>query len=486
MTQPMTIRSAATALAIALSLILAPACGGDDGTVHPQPNPNSTPKWTNVAPGLFAASPNTSDGELGVGDDLVILGQDFIDKTHGQTILVIKGTYFDSDGANHVVDLQKSPKRVNKGKLTWRMFPNIVFHPKGDKLGQFVGQLQVINQGNDGSKKISLALPVNLTIKPSLIPRTMRPNSSSCQSIVEATLENTGFSFVLEAIGLRAGTPDNPLTFHWTFLRENWTVKMSHGSFDPDSILPKTGAFMLQDEVTDGRVSLVQDLGDRSFFLKVGSDTLGDTRLKELRTAPIPEGGSGYIASVNVAAVDASGKVARLAIPITVTQMATMIYDGQQQIAERFQPRMVSDCIPGGSIGRQASYSENKAETRARSMSFQYNANAGVNLGLPSNPFALGVNFSAGFGVDVNSSVSTTNSVGKDLSGQILPGTYGVFYRQTTKLYRIGRLIGHTVCGQDVDLGTAILTDWIFTPDLATGPKCVPPSNLPPAQKFLD
>jgi hypothetical protein len=484
MTQATT-RTAATALAFALSLILAPACGGDDPgqTTQPPPPP---PKWQNVAPGLFAASPNTSDGELGVGDDLVVLGKDFIDKTHGQTVLVIKGTYFDSDGNNHVVDLQKSPKRVNKGKLTWRMFPNIVFHPNGDKLGQFVGQIQVINQGNDGSKELSSPLPVNLTIKPSLIPRTMRPTSSGCQSIVETTLENTGFSFVLEAVGLRAGTKDAPLTFHWTFLRENWTVKMSHGSFDPDSILPETGAFILQDEVTNGRVSLVQDLGDRNFFLKVGSDLFGDTRLKELRTAAIPEGGDGYIASVNVAAVDASGKTARLAIPIRVTRMATMLYDGEQKIAERFQPRMVSDCIPGGDIGRQASYSENTAETRARSMSFQYNANVGVNLGLPSNPFALGVNFSAGFGVDINSSISTTNSVGKDLSGQILPGMYGVFYRQTTKTYRIGRLLGHTVCGQEVDLGTAILTDWLFTPDLATGPKCAPASNLPPAQKFAN
>jgi len=468
-------------LALALPLAIV-ACGGDQGNTTPVTPP--PPPWKNVAATLFAASPNTSDGEFGVGDNLVIIGQDFIDATHGQPILVIKGSYFDSDGKTHIVDLQETPKRINKTKLTWRMFPNIVFHPNGDKLGEFVGELRVINQGNDGSQELSTSLPVTLRVKPSLIPRVMRPLGTNCQPIVEATLEGTGFSFVFEAVGLRAGTQDAPLTFHWTFLRENWTVKMSNGSFDPDSILPKTGAFVLEDAVTKGTTSMVQDLGDRNFLLKVGSDAFGDTRLKELRTAKIPEGGDSYPASVNVAAVDASGKTARLAISLKVMQMATMTYDGAQKIVERFAPTMVSECIPGGDIGRQVSYREDKAETRGRGMSFQYNANVGVNLGLPSNPFALGLNFSAGFGVDVNASSSTTKSKGLDLSGQILPGLYGVFYRQTTKLYRVGHLVGHTVCGQDVDLGEAILTDWIFTPDLATGPQCAPASNLPPAKKF--
>ena len=37
--------------------------------------------------------------------------------------------------------------------------------------------------------------------------------------------------------------------------------------------------------------------------------------------------------------------------------------------------------------------------------------------------------------------------------GQILPGMCGMFYRQTTKLYRIGHIIGRNKCGQTVDLG---------------------------------
>ena len=37
-----------------------------------------------------------------------------------------------------------------------------------------------------------------------------------------------------------------------------------------------------------------------------------------------------------------------------------------------------------------------------------------------------------------------------------------------------------------MDLGEAILTDWLFTPDLATGVTCVPPTQLPAAQKFRD
>ena len=46
--------------------------------------------------------------------------------------------------------------------------------------------------------------------------------------------------------------------------------------------------------------------------------------------------------------------------------------------------------------------------------------------------------------------------------------------------------MGYTVCGQAVKLGEAILTDWIWTPDLATGPSCPPPTKLQPAQTFRD
>jgi len=480
----LTCRTCLSSLIAALAIA---GCGGDDWMYQPGPGTGTgtAAPWQNVAPRLTIASP----GALAVGEDLTILGFQFIDPDHGQAIVSFRGTYFDDQGGSAPVDLQQKVKREKNrsDRLIWKLWPNIVFHPNGDHLGYFVGEVVVTNQAADGTQLASDPLPVKLEVKPSLIPRMVRPSNSSCQSIVSQTTEDTGFVFTVEAIGLREATKDNPITFYWTFLAEQWKVGITYGVTDPGSLFPKSGAFMFEDSITSGRTSSVQDGGSKLFLLKVGSDLLGDGRIKELRTAKVPTEGNSFIANINVAAVDASGKSVKLGIPLDVARMADLAYDGSQVIAERFAPTQVSDCIPGGDIGRQVTYSEDKGEQRSRSMGFNYNASAGINVApFPGNPWALGLNFNTGFGVEVGASVNSSNQKGLNISGQILAGEFGAFYRQTTKMYRIGKIIGRNKCGQTVDLGEAILTDWLFTPDLATGVTCVPPTQLPAAQKFRD
>ncbi|MCA9666867.1 MAG: hypothetical protein KC503_14810 [Myxococcales bacterium] len=472
----------------ALFALTVSACG-DVGYTPPNPfNPNDptqpTTPWVNTPPSIHVASPGT----MSVGDDMTILGNHFVEPKYGDVRVIFKGTFTDDQGQSNPVDMEVEPEWKSAAKLTWKLYPNVVFHPQGDRLGQFLGEVRVINKGKDGSLTQSNSLPVRVSIGPSLIPRVVRPHNSNCQSVVTGTLENTGFTLTVEAIGLRAATADTPLNFNWTLLRQNWTVAFSYGSFDPDSVLPKQGAVTIEERVTSGRSSAIQDGGNKNFFIKIGNDLIGNSRLKTLKTAPIPaeaQNQGHYNATVNVAVQDAAGKTARISIPIKVRPQAELIYDGASKIAERFPPSMVSDCIPGGDIGRNVSYREDNSESRSRGMSFNYNASAGLTLGLPSNPFALGLNLSAGFGVDVNASVSTTQSKALDISGQILPGQYAAFYRQTTRVYRIGRIVGNNQCGASLDLGEAILTDWIFTPELAHGASCPPPSNLPAAGKFI-
>jgi hypothetical protein len=468
-------------LLIALGIMLG-ACGGEETPYTPKTDSGVIPpKWQNTTPALYVASPS----ELAVGDEMTILGKDFIDGIHGSLTVRFSGTFFDDQGVSHPVDYTSNVTPQNTTKLRWRLFPNVIFHPQGDRLGRFVGQVTVTNTGHDGSQKTSTGLPVSIDIKPSIIPRIVRPMNAACgSSVITDTLENQPMAFTAEVIGLREATTDNPLTFHWTFMFEHWDVAFSHGSFDPSTVIPKSGAMLITDEVTQGRASVVQDGGTKNLLLKVGEDLLGTTRLKSLKTKPIPEGGNNMPISVNIAVVDAAGKSARLSLTLTIHKMADMIYRENDRIAQRFQPVQVTDCIPGGDIGRDSGYHETHSESRARSMGFNYNAQIGAQMGLPSNPFALGVNFSAGFGVNVNQTLSTDKSESLNLSGHILPGMYGVWYRQTTKIERLARLVGWTACGESVNLGEAILTDWIFTPDLATGPTCVPASNLPKAQVF--
>lgn len=467
---------------VAMSMVLATAsaCGGEEG-LDPIDTPPDT--WKNTSPLLHVASP----GQLAVGDSLTLLGQNFIDPDKGQLLMVLKGTFFDDKGQAQPVNLSVKPKRVNSGKIIWKLWPNIVFDQNGDSLGYFVGSVAVANLGKDGSQMYSDNLPVRVDVKPSLIPRLVRPKTGNCQAVVKATIEDQEMAFTVEAVGLRPATKDAPITFYWTLMANQWQASLSYNTLNPEAtIFPKTGAFMLEDVVSKGRASSITGAGDRNLLLKVGSDVLGSGGLKVLKTGKLAQGAEdSFNTTINVAAMDATGKTVKISIPLEIFRVATMHYDGKIEIAERFAPTQVSDCIPGGDIGRNVTYSEDKSESRVRSMSFQYNASIGVNISpIPSNPFMLGINFSVGFGVDTSASMSSSKSKGMNISGQILPGEYGVFYRQTTKLQREASLVGHGYCGQTIDLGKAILTDWMFTPDLATGATCPPKTLLQPAQKF--
>lgn len=457
------------------------ACGGvEPASTNPS---KGTPSWKNREPTIIVASPS----EMAIGDRMTIVGRDFIDPKYGQAVLLFRGAYFGEDGKRHKVNYQTKAKFTNTTKLYWEMRPNIVFHPNGDKRGRFVGELVVLNVAKDGSRKASQPQPLSITVKPSILPRVITPLDGGCTNkVVRHTLQDTDMSLRVEALGLRPGTKETPLVFYWSFLSQQWKVTTDYGSFDPTSVFPKKGSVVVIDKVTNGRSSTLSGKGKTRMLFKVASDVVGFAGIKELRTEKVPSDGNNMPVTVNVAAVDASGKSASIALKLTVHRQADMHYDGTDRLAERFQPVLVSDCIPGGDIGRDVSYAESSVESRHRSVGYSYNAETALTLGLPSNPFALGLHLSQGFGVNVNAAISTDKSKSLNLTGQIHPGEYGVFYRQTVKVYRIAKLTGWTKCGSEVNLGQVRLTDWKFAPDLAKGEKCVPPSNLPPARKVLD
>lgn len=473
-----------------LAALLFAGCGG--GITPPGPIetsqqlPDAQP-WKPAAPTLITVAP----GAMAVGDDLTILGENIVPAGRGYPLVALRGTFFDDKNKTYPVDMQFRGRRKTASKVTWKLYPDVVFHPEGKSLGTFVGEVRVINVTTDGAQLASDPFPTRIDIKPSLIPRIVRPRASECGSVVEGTLEDTRMNFAVEAVGLRPGTPEAPLKFSWTFLNRHWTVEFANDTFDPESIFRDKGegAVILEEEVENGVTSAIQDDGQKSVIASAAGnawDTFwGNKRLRKLATKVVPDEGNNYEATVHVAAVDGAGKTVAIAIPVEVHRPADMIYDGTSKIAEREEPERVTDCIPGNDYGQSLSYREDRSTSRQRSMDFQYHASAAVSSGLPTNPFALGVNFSTGFGVSVSGVVSSSESAGLDVSGQLYPGMYAAFYRQVSRVLRIGQLVGYNECGNTVDLGKAILTDWIFTPDLAIGTSCPPPTKLQPAQKFM-
>ena len=463
-----------------ITLLALAACGGEEQAPQGNNNP-PPPTWTNKKPSLLMASPS----RMAVGQTLTIYGKDFIARSRGQVVIRFRGTFYDSKGGTEAVDYQAKGTVLNTGKVTWDLWPNVVFSRSGDKLGRFVGSVTVLNHGNDNSYKYSDSLPVAIDVMPSLIPRVARPMNNGCKPLVSGTLENQAMAFAVEAVGLRAGTKDNPLVFYWTFLAKQWQVGFDYGTVTPKPDQAKDGGYVIEDRVTSGAMSTLQDGGPKNFLLKVGSDLFGSKRIKSLKTGKIPSPGNNMPITALVAATDSTGKTVRLSIKITINKKVGIVYNGVQKIARRYPPVRVSGCIPGQDIGRDVSYSEGSHESRSRSVGINWNASVGGNLApIPSNPFALGLNFSVGFGVNIQDSVSSDKSKSLQLSGHILPGEYGSFYRQTTKWHRVAQLYVNNVCGGQIHVGDAVMSDWTFTPELATGTSCPPPSSLPKAQIF--
>jgi hypothetical protein len=83
--------------------------------------------------------------------------------------------------------------------------------------------------------------------------------------------------------------------------------------------------------------------------------------------------------------------------------------------------------------------------------------------------------------------VSSTNSITRGFGGRVLPGQYGVFYRQTLRLMRRASIVTYNQCGAATVVGDVDFSDWAWSPDLAIAEACppLPVSNLPAQQCLI-
>ena len=82
----------------------------------------------------------------------------------------------------------------------------------------------------------------------------------------------------------------------------------------------------------------------------------------------------------------------------------------------------------------------------------------------------------------VTETVTSTDTTTLDTRGTIPKGSYGVWYRQTTRLLRKGVVVAYDLCGNADVVGEIAIDDWTWAPNLAIGDACAPESDLPPAE----
>ena len=288
-------------LVLALALALA-SCGRPVVPYSPREADDGGPgDAARPAPELISYSP----GSLSVGETLTLQGKGFATDKGAEVTLRFHGKFVDSDGKSHAVDRQARPKVVSSSRLTWRLWPDIVFHPTGDRLGRFEGKVVVTNYyGKSQTAVASNSMALTLVINPSLILRQSQPRSTNCQNVVVNTLEGKQWTFTVEAVGLRKATKDHPLTFYWGLRAKQWDIQLKHTSLYRKP-LPKHGLIILEARGT-GPISTLSG-GSGSYLVKVGSDLVGKLQLQGLATGAISYSDSNLPVTVNAMAVDAEG-----------------------------------------------------------------------------------------------------------------------------------------------------------------------------------
>ena len=478
-------RTTGTVLLIAAAA-LAWGCGrppvdATGGDIDPGDAGSKAPVVT--APSLHLASPS----RLAVGDTLFVYGKGFLPRKQGRVELRFQGTY-STGGANQHVNLMVYPVVVNSGQLRWVLWPGVVFDSGGDRPGIFSGAIYATNRPRTGKALTSKPRPVTLYILPSLVPG-VRAHGASCSDPVTRTVrEKTSMRLSVTAAGLKPGTKAAPLVFTWTLPVGPWTMRFAHQGA---ALIPSAGTnVVIRDRVTSGLTSTLAPDGKGKLQVRLGKIVYNEAVITDLKTGVVPHKDVVRSIPVSVTVSDAAGKTIRLAFTLEARRKYDAVYSGKVRLRERFQPRPVTDCIPGGDIGRVVTYFEDKSETKGRSMSFNYNASPGGEVLAPTNPWMLGIDFSARFGFDVSGTVSSSKAKVKDITphpaGMILPGEWGMFYRQTLKLEHSAPIYLTTACGRMIQLGYALVTDWRWEAELARGASCPPsPSKLPKAQKYF-
>jgi hypothetical protein len=462
-------------------LLMVAGCGGDDIQTQPP-----VPVRTLPEPALRMVAPTA----IRVGEDLTIFGKGFADKGVGETRLMFEGIYQTTGGKLQQVKLEAVPTYQNQGVMSWNFGPNIPFSSEEDT-GSFRGVLRATNVGLDGTvKEAPQPIGVEIQVLPSILLRQMRPVGAGCSVGITDTTEESKFLVEVKTIGLKAGSQIAPLRFVYTFMKEHFSFAGTLSSaivLDPEALFPKKGPVSVIDDVTSGTSSSLGS-APRNVIVAKGAFTSSMASLPgsidnlfgltQLTTATIPEAANSVDATMNIVAIDSTGQAATRAIPLRIWTAIEVAYSGDFRTARSFDPVPVSGCIPGGDIGRDVTYSESTSETRTRTFTVTGKVSGGVDIKV--------VRLNAEFGMDVQAQVTSSSSKDLQITGKILPKEFAVFYRQTLQIERRAKLISHGACGNVQSLGEVVVTDWIWSPDLAKGSACppLPPSNLPAGKVF--
>lgn len=473
-----------------------------------------------------------SRGQVRVGEQLEIIGGNFLTGRQGHTEIRLDGEYHAKTGPVYPVSMQFRPHWEDGNRMVWAQVGpfQVPFSPSGDEIGTFHGTVTAINHEPEGAVVESDPTQVDLEILPSIIIRKFAPVDASCAEPSRVILGGFPYEVEAEAIGFE------PVNFSYVVFGE-----------------PGVPAPRITRTAATSKVGTYGAAGDLYFRL------------------PPPELPF-YVGTFAVTALGTDGVERAIALSYGVHNAIEYINLRTVGVAEIEEAVPVSGCHSGGdTIGRNLTYAETTTDERARTVGITWNESfleqassmsggsttstygisynvsqsetegwemgfsssigaelgGGVKLGVPGvvevgmNPqisteltssrsiygsstrgYSVGRDYSVSDteswaytqtrGHEVSQggmdfwTVSSSQSTIMQFEGTILPGEFGVFYRQTTRMVLPGAIVAYNLCGAPTVVAEAPFYDYAWSVDLAQGDSCppFPESDLPEAECF--
>lgn len=456
-----------------------------------------------------------------VGALVEVYGTDFPKPAVGRTYLRFNGVFEGADGTREAVDYSTEPRRVDSGTLRWDQFGPYrnPFSQRG-AVGTFVGTVSTRVVKADG-QVVDEANPMEVTfeVKPSVLVEEFQPTTATCDTGILRGIGGAAYRLGVQAVG---------------FEPESFTYAISAPALQMEPIRVRQLADGTKGEVgRRGDIILpevpegVPSYGAVITILargKAGEQVQSSFGLTVHRPLEVFYNGFIDVAEV-LAPVPVSGCMPGGTLGASVDYSESQAESRNRSYSVNWNEGWVqSHTVSQGSsetIGLSERNGIGFSTTNGTNFNWSLGAEVTGSVGVDKLvQMGVGVSSEVGGGgnqsntqnsnreTGVDASTTTTDSesvsegnsgsTGEDFSwsvsssqvisrgfgGWIIPGTYGVFYRQTLRLMRRAAMVAYNQCGYAQVVGEVDFVDWTWSPDLALGESCppLPQSNLPDAE----
>jgi hypothetical protein len=468
--------------------------------------------------------------EASLGTSIEMYGTAFPTVEAGELIAIFEGQYNHDAGGFEDVVVEAPVRRVDPGTVRWGGFGpyRIPFGVSGEQTGMFVGTVHLRLVTPDGEVIDGAArTPIELRVLPSILVRDLQPTVARCGAPAVRAIGGVPYQLRVQAVGFE------PVSFTYTLSAPALGVQpeaVRHLATGATDSLGADGSFVLPDVPEDvqayGAIISVEaraaDGSSRRSLFAIGVHRPievfynGNVAVAEI-FAPTP-----------VSACIPGGEAGR-----SVSYTETMSETRSRGYSVNWNETWLTSQTHSTSRSSSETVSEQNSVSFSTTDGSSWHWNVGASTEFSGGGTLFGiieagmkVGFNGEYGQEYNHSTtqgtsrttglsrtetttdtrSTTESEGgsegeafdwqvssseqlaRGFSGDVIAGTYGVFYRQSVRLVRHAALVTYNLCGAAEVVGEVDFQDWTWSTDLALGNACppLPASNLPEASCVLE